>query len=257
MSWTTDLGHPFAGIAEKLKRTDENIVNLHREIIAFFEKSEYPILPKPDDQRWQEAVDYHSRLRIPIRFSVLAGEIVHHLRSSLDHIVWIFSNDAYRLSRANAIEFPVLCKIPDKDKAAKFERNIKGVDKPSVRKLITDLQPYQSGASTINNPLCIIHDMDRFDKHRELVIVTACANLTFPAGTSVDLVRKVMAYKQGEPLTTSDVDAVQRTMKQDAEVRPQISFAKLGKRETEFAIPVLAHLLNTVDDVVSMFASEI
>src|ERR1039458_2121126 len=145
MQWTADSDHPFAGIATKIERADENIINLAREILQFFEKSKYPVFPNPDDQHWQEAVDYHCNLRIPKRFSVLAGEIVHHLRSSLDHIVWIFSNESARRLHENALGFPILCELPDKMKLSGFERQIQGVDKPSVRKLITDLQPYQSG----------------------------------------------------------------------------------------------------------------
>ena len=41
MHWTEDDDHPFAGIAEKLKRADENIVNLNDEILTFFKLSKY------------------------------------------------------------------------------------------------------------------------------------------------------------------------------------------------------------------------
>src|SRR6266481_7650612 len=105
--WFDDENHPFYGIVEKLKRFDENIGNLHNEIIAFFKGSKYPVLSNPDSKEWQEAVDYHRELVIPKRFSVLSGEIIHHLRSCLDHIVWHFSSAHYRRGHANAIEFPV------------------------------------------------------------------------------------------------------------------------------------------------------
>src|SRR6266704_2774678 len=45
MVWTTDPDHPFAGIAEKLKRADENIVDLHKEILRFFKICKYPVIP--------------------------------------------------------------------------------------------------------------------------------------------------------------------------------------------------------------------
>jgi hypothetical protein len=89
---TRNDNHPFHGITEKLRRADENIVSLHGEILKFFGESKYPTIPHPDAEEWQEAVDYHKELRIPKRFGVLSGEIVHHLRSCLDHIVWHFSS---------------------------------------------------------------------------------------------------------------------------------------------------------------------
>jgi hypothetical protein len=36
----------FAGIEEKLKRTDENILNLQAEVSLFFQKCKYPVMPK-------------------------------------------------------------------------------------------------------------------------------------------------------------------------------------------------------------------
>src|ERR1700679_1551898 len=107
MEWHEDPKHPFAGIAEKLKRADQNIFSFHTEINLFLKSGNYPIIPHPNDERWQEAVDYHRNKSIPVRFAVLAGEIVHHLRSSLDHIVWHFSSDEARLKGQNVIEFPV------------------------------------------------------------------------------------------------------------------------------------------------------
>src|ERR1700691_3819144 len=96
MTWLTDDNHPFAGIAEKLKRANQNIINLNAEAVGFFEKSKYPVIPDTNSEHWQDAVDYHKQLPIPKRFSVLTGEVVHHLRSCLDHIVWIFSHATAR-----------------------------------------------------------------------------------------------------------------------------------------------------------------
>jgi len=98
--------HLFNGIFEKLKRADENIVNLKVEIDAFISSGEYPVIPHPNSEMWQKAVDYHRNKLVPKRFSVLAGEIVHHLRSSLDHIVWHFSSDDAR-KKPNGLEFPM------------------------------------------------------------------------------------------------------------------------------------------------------
>src|SRR6266700_1303769 len=107
MSWHDDDNHPFAGIAKKLERADENIVNLHNEILRFFKESKYPVIPDVKDKSWQDAVNYHRDLKISKRFSVLAGEVVHHFRSCLDHVVWHFSSDTAKLLHENALEFPV------------------------------------------------------------------------------------------------------------------------------------------------------
>ena len=254
--WKDDDSHPFAGIAKKLDRADESIFNLHTEISKFFGESKYPSIPKPDTQGWQEAINYHKALTVPKRFSVLSGEIVHHFRSSLDHIVWYFSSPAYRNSRADAIEFPIFRKPLSSKNRPRFERKIEGITNPRVLKTIIDLQPYQRGSGAINDPLCIIHDMDRFDKHRELTIVTACANVNFPAGTPIRGVLAVIHYRDGK-LSSAQAAAAQRTLKVDADVSPQIAFAQFGDRKDRFVVPGLADLLYAMDDVVELFAAEV
>src|SRR5438552_2785214 len=103
----------FDGIEEKLERAHENIQNLKSEISRFFQECDYPVLPKLNDEKILEAIQYHKTLVIPPRFSVLAGEVVHHLRSCLDHIVWGMSDDASRFSRnSRYIEFPILSTRP-------------------------------------------------------------------------------------------------------------------------------------------------
>jgi hypothetical protein len=116
--------HPFAGITIKLQRADENIANLGSEILRFFQECKYPVIPKPDDKRWQDAIDYHSKLTIPKRFSVLAGEVIHHYRSCLDHIAWIFSEVTYRQTNESAIQFPILSEPPKANDLKRFERQV-------------------------------------------------------------------------------------------------------------------------------------
>lgn len=255
--WNVDQDHPFVGIAKKLERADENILNLHLEILRFFNDSKYPIIPRPNTAGWQEAIDYHRALPIPKRFSVLSGEIVHHLRSCLDHLVWHFSSPESRRDHENAIEFPVFREPPTKDELRRYNRKVQGITNPNVLALIEGLQPYQRGNDAADDRICIIHDMDRFDKHRELVIVTSCANLTFPPGTSLQVISTVLNYRQGKTMSVSEVASAQTAVKNDSSVRPQVAFSKFGKRDTEFVVPALTQLLYAMDDAVSLFAGEV
>lgn len=254
--WANDDKHPFAGIATKLKRADESIVNLNSEILAFLQASKYPVIPNADDKDWQSAVNYHKDLVIPKRFSVLAGEIVHHFRSCLDHIVWLFSNDNARRLHGNVIEFPVISETPNKDKKRRFDAQIQGVDKPSVRKLILAMQPYHLGASAADHALCIIHNMDRFDKHRELVIVTSCANVSFPEITP-NLRQVMTAYAKTKTVSPDDARAFQRAVKYDARVTPQVAFANFGSEKGRFVVPSLVKLLNATGEMTNLFAGEL
>jgi hypothetical protein len=258
MSWTTDPDHPFAGINEKLKRADQNIVNLDAEITNFVSSGKYPTIPHPDDETWQEAVNYHRSKRIPLRFAVLAGEIVHHLRSSLDHVVWHFSCNEARLKDQNGIEFPIFEKEPhpsDKNAINRYNKKIQGITNTQVLGWIKEMQPHHSGADVADDPLLIIHNMDRFDKHRELVIVDSSAAVQFPP-TMSDIASKAALYTQGK-LPASDHLVLSRALKDHCNVTPNVAFRQFGKRKTHSVIAGLVELFDEVSTLVGVFATEV
>jgi hypothetical protein len=181
MAWHDDPEHPFAGIAEKLKRADENIGHLNSEINLFIQSGEYPVLPDKNAKEWEESVAYHRTKLIPLKFAVLTGEIVHHLRSCLDHVVWHFSDACARAADPNGIEFPIYENRPgNSDERRRYKRKVQGITFPNVLSLIEDMQPYKAAPDVANHALLIVHNMDRFDKHRELVIVSSAVELNVP-----------------------------------------------------------------------------
>ena len=104
-------------------------VERESEVARFFEKCKYPVMPKLTDKKQAEAIQNHRTLEIPSRFGVLAGEIVHHLRSCLDHIIWELSEESYRRSpNFRFIEFPILeTRPPAEHKFTRYERSL-GMD---------------------------------------------------------------------------------------------------------------------------------
>jgi hypothetical protein len=240
----------FDGVNEKLKRADENIINLQSEIARFFQDCKYPILPKFGDKKLLEAIQYHKTLPIPLRFSVLAGEVVHHLRSCLDHIIWELSDDTIRQSPDHRyLEFPILETPPTlENKFTRYDRKIQGVREPAALKLIEELQPYRR-VDPPDDLLFIIHSMDITDKHRELVILNPTGEIVnLPGHIAV----QVMGHLYGKrgPLTTD----LARQVNQYSESVPHISFKNFGRRKTQPVVGSLTQLANHVRDVVSAFA---
>jgi hypothetical protein len=240
---------PFAGIHEKLKRADENILNLQSEVSFFFEKCEYPVMPKIYSQEHAKAIQYFKQLAIPLRFGVLAGEIDHHLRSCLDHIIWEFSAESYRRSDRRWIEFPVFKERPLQEKdIARYERKIKGVSNVRVLKLIDELQPYKR-TYPVTDFLWLIHEMDIIDKHRELVITHATGHMEGPW----PLMREVRAHlTRNLPMPTE----LKRKFDEQGQITPQISFKDLIGWEAQPIVLVLSQLTDYVRHVVSKFAIE-
>ncbi len=265
MPWEDEPGHPFAGIAAKLKRAEESIANLDAEIRAFFSGSKYPVMPDPDSGEWQGAVDYHKERPVPPRFAVLAGEIVHHLRSCLDHVAWYFSCAEYRRDKGTRIGFPVLDQKPQK--AGDLKKKFEGISNKRVKVLIRCLQPYRHQGGATAHWLWILNDMDRIDKHREIVLVVSCAGLTFPPGAEYEA-RQLGAFlsqQKGQAPSDVDSDSLQTGMGsakvppevvKSARVTPLLGFNRPVDEQYPEVISTLRRLLRVVRLVVDQFEGE-
>jgi hypothetical protein len=250
--------HPFAGIDEKLKRSNENIFSLKAEVDRFFEEGKFPVLPSQNDKKLLlEAIQYHKQREVPLRFSVLVGEIAHHLRSILDHIVWQFSTPTYRREHSQRIEFPILKTRPaDKEGIKRYEGKIKGIAELQIRSMIGALQPYNA-PDPLNSPLLIIHNMDIFDKHRELVLCHSTGAVEMPISEIIPLVEKRLTGSQGDNAEAEFLTDLARKVHDHYKVVPMISFRDLGRQKLEPVIPLLADLHNHVVQIVKHFADKL
>ena len=236
----------FSGIEEKLKRAQQNIFDLDAGIALFFQEGDHPILPEHDRKLFLEAIEYHKNRVVPPPFSVLAGEIIHHLRSCFDHIVWHFS-DTTHITNIRKIEFPVFDEEPLNHESRRlFEGKIKGITDPNVLALIKGLQPYKA-FDPLDDPLWIIHDSDIVDKHRELVLSFPTGSVFFP----VEMKPVIESYQRAHP----ELDAIQvaRHFKSYGTLMPYISFGDFGRRELQPVIPGLVDLFNYTVDAVNGF----
>jgi hypothetical protein len=241
------MDNPFDGIAQKLYRSKENIRNLEIEIERFFKDSKYPSLIDENKELVLEALEYHRDRAIPLRFAVLAGEIIHQQRSILDHIVWQFSDPSYRQAHMKWIEFPILEARPAaKDVFTRYERKIKGVTKPIVRSLIEALQPYNC-PDPIDSAMLIIHNFDVIDKHRELVIVVSTPAIQMP----MEVMQKAIKYQCGVP-GLAPID-FKKEFEAHGEIVPQVAFDEFGRTKAEPIVQALSALQNFLVHVIADF----
>lgn len=222
------MANEFDGIQEKLKRAQENVLNLESEIVRFFNESDYPVFSKDDNQLLLKQIEYHRNRPIPLRFAVLAGEIIHHLRSCFDHVVWLFSGLVHQASRdARFIEFPILEQRPSQhDMFTKYERKIQGVTNVRVRDLIDKLQPYNS-ANPRDSLLLVIQKLDVTDKHKELVIMFNAGAVQLP----MEIMRRYANYASVDPVGGRAM--LQAEFKRHGQAVPDIAFRDFGGGEVQ------------------------
>jgi len=242
----------LAGVHEKLKRAEESIHDLNSLIVAFLKERPEGGFSDDKQKAAKELADFHAKRVIPLRFGVIAGEVIHHLRSSLEHIAWTLSSAEHQRKHPKWIAFPIFEVDPkasgDKDKIASYDRQVKGILDRGALDLIKRLQPYNA-PSPADDPLTILHTLSNEDKHHTLILVVSSWGLTFtiPATlfSSVAIVGLDDKKEWLEPALTA---------KPKLEFTPQIAFAQIGGWKGEAVVPALTHLLNTVRDDVRMFS---
>jgi hypothetical protein len=238
----------FSGITEKLKRTNEHIHNLQGEINAFFQAGKYPVMPEDDREALLEAIAYFKKLVIPLRFTVLAGEIIHQLRSSLDHVAWQFSSETYRRDHERKIEFPIFEVRPsDKDSTKRYEGKIKGITDTRILSLIEALQPYNA-SDPADCPLFILHKMDVIYKHRELILCLGTGARVIPAALVAGLDTDAIAR-----LSSDQRAMLAMELKPYGKLVPDISFREFGRRTIQPVVPALLQLYNYIIQLMNRF----
>ncbi len=166
----------LAGAIAKIERAEEQIRYLNSEATAYFSKpTGHTIVGRRDQEDSRSAMVGLRGPNLPIRFSILIGEVSHQLRSSLDHLLW-------QLVIANNVQPDRWNEFPIYDDPIKYEsgsvRKVQGLS-GEAKAFIKGYQPYKCRwGSPHEDPLWIVHETDRIDKHRLLVSTVANASYT-------------------------------------------------------------------------------
>lgn len=149
----------------KVERARKNFQGLYDEIQSFLSGQPYKIGTRRDPQTRRMIYYLLSVLNTPPSIAASTGDVIHNLRSALDHL-------AYQLVAVGTggkgpfryVYFP----ISESAKKHKTEglKKIPGMSL-EAKNAISALRPYQGG----NDVLWHIHCLDNIDKHRLLITV--------------------------------------------------------------------------------------
>jgi hypothetical protein len=263
------MSPPLDGCWAKIERANENIKNLEAEISTFVQPDPYIIAGNVNHET-KECIFVANAKTIPLRFSVLAGETIHHLRSSLDHLIWALALRRHAAPGRN-IGFPI-CLTEEKFKAALKGGKIKGIS-GSAQAIVERLQPYRNAdwRNTVSdNPLRIIHEFNNTDKHRLLTVVVSAAHIPgriYFSGKMADTAIAQFAPEQwadlllrtepnGTKVLTIRFTKMHPELQVNADFRHQVAFEQFGTREIEPVIPSLVHLRDATIKAIKLFDGE-
>jgi hypothetical protein len=135
----------------------------------------YRFVKKPNSERVCLDLVFEVVEPIPDDIFLLASEALHHLRSSLDNLVYDLAGSP-GLSGHSRLAFPIVSNQPKvgSDDEKRYNRMVKGVG-PDAKAVIDGLQPYalrndgEEGAQRANQ-LLQLATLSNIDKHRILPI---------------------------------------------------------------------------------------
>jgi hypothetical protein len=162
------------GIVLKVNRAFEHLSVLETEMSAWNEGRHYRFTPevKAHGAKYLFRVVYLDP--IPIRWSVMLGEVVHDLRSALDHVVYQFTID-YKRRVLDDTGFPICTtrqawEQMNRKTESGFDtwtglHKIRGIG-PGPHAFIEALQPYPKRRRPAMKSLRDLHGLWNQDKHR-------------------------------------------------------------------------------------------
>jgi hypothetical protein len=172
------------GIRLKTKRARNQIKGLKAEIDAFIDRKPYIPRVKFDPKAHLLIASAHVNKPPDPMWGVQIGEIIHNLRSALDHLVWELAFPKSMEVTKN--QFPIFMNESGFRKRASDGEFLKGVSTKAIR-IIKSEQPFPkvdggTGEGT-KSPLWHLHELSNADKHRILHVTGTLIdsfNFTFP-----------------------------------------------------------------------------
>jgi hypothetical protein len=162
----------LAGVRLKLKRAGEQLQALDSEMAVFRQGQPYKIVRQINPDTLEMYGVFRVIKEMEPMWSVQIGEIVHNMRSALDHFVFqVVIAETGVASKAKKLQFPIF-ETPEgyRDRGKKM---LGGVSS-SAKAFIKSLQPFVTGEGQ-RSPLWHLKELSDLDKHRDVTVAAAAA----------------------------------------------------------------------------------
>ncbi len=174
--------------ADRLKRADEHLKTVKEMLVRYYNAGGYSLRGHYDPNAGEMPIT--RRAEFPdIRLSTIVGELVHDLRSTLDHLAWQLVDE----NGGNPDEdtyWPIL-KTPPKTEAKGVgaASKVSGGVSSEAATLIERHQPYWPGLdpdTAEHQPLHLLHRLSIHDKHPHIPVHGfRFGNISFASGAEI------------------------------------------------------------------------
>jgi hypothetical protein len=173
----TPLDHMLWPIRAKIARADYHLNVLGEKIRTFLNREPYVYGHERDDEAGQYVWRVFVRELPDPRWGLLMSEIVHHLNSALDHLVWLVATRDTGSTPPRGTNFPISKSVGEFRRVWTRSSGYYGIRALSAhaQAIIEDEQPYHRGNAFEGHPLWVLRRLANADKHQTLVMVGGAA----------------------------------------------------------------------------------
>lgn len=143
------------------------------EVQAYFKTNPVKLVQDPGGNPDEFVGTVQPSGQLPGRFSIIMGDCIQNLRSSLDYLIWELVLSAKgEPGRHNM--FPICSSVEQFEQQAFKRRRLDGVATEAVNE-IKSLQPYQEGKDFDKTILWVLDDLCNINKHRRVLLTELVA----------------------------------------------------------------------------------
>lgn len=165
------MAHPLDSVLMKINRADEHIHEFDPALSAYLAGN--PHVPRVDHDAKTGITTLRLEVRnpLPLKMNAILGDVLHNLRSALDHLAWQVAllNVSTPYDRT---QFPIFDDGQRYANAASGRYFVLQSVAPVHRALFERLQPYQRGSQAQTHPLWLLHELSNTDKHRLVPVIS-------------------------------------------------------------------------------------
>lgn len=172
------MAHPLDDAWTKFNRAKVHCHSLNRKISTWMNaQGNRPIFSIKLDEDASEGcfiVRVRRVKKLPRTWSLIVGDALFNFRASLDYLAWqlVQAGTQPNTERPERVYWPIIAK--ESDAMGAIDDRLPGI-LPKHRALVEECQPYKRSGL---NPLSVLNELSRYDKHRRISVLSA-ANKDF------------------------------------------------------------------------------
>lgn len=212
----------LSNIILKVHRSHDLLTELEPAYAKFINENPFQLRTDLDKENRRFSYHIHGLKEVPIEIRIRAGEVITHLRSALDQMIWQLSL-FFEKEPSKKTQFPI-CETIEKFKEQRIQ--IRALPE-ELKKIVEEFQPFNY-ENPQTHPMWVLNRLANDDKHRFITIVNSSAvgfGAQLEDGIAIE--HPIGPVRDGSKILEIDFSGYHSDFTSEVEAKLNLSF-KLG-----------------------------